>query len=257
LDLTESLPRMGSFRSGLAALPKAIAAKLGDSMSFRVKAETIEPVAVNGGSSPGWRLRLVGGEEVTGSVVVVTAPAYEVAHLLQNAAPKLSAMLAEISYAPMAVVSSGYERTQVRNPLSGFGVLIPRREKLNTFFNVWNSSLFNGRAPEGKVLMTSFAGGATNPAILDRDDATIAEIIESEMGAILGIDGPAAERCVWKYPQALPQFNLGHARRITSIREALAELPGIYLAGNYLQGRSLGDCAELGSRTADLVKRHF
>ncbi|MFZ0522130.1 MAG: protoporphyrinogen oxidase [Candidatus Acidiferrales bacterium] len=257
LDLTESLPRMGSFRTGLAALPKAIATKLGDSMSFRVKAESIEPVAVNGGSRPGWRLRLVGGEELTASVVVVTAPAYEAARLLQNAAPKLGTMLAEISYAPMAVVSSGYDRAQVRNPLRGFGVLVPRREKLNTFFNVWNSSLLAGRAPEGKVLLTSFTGGSTNPAILERDDAAIAEIIEGEMGAVLRIDGPPAERCVWKYPRALPQFNLGHARRITSIREALAELPGMYLAGNYLQGRSLGDCAELGSRTADLVKRHF
>ena len=257
LDLTESLPRMGSFRTGLAALPKAIAAKLGDSMSFRVKAESIEPVAVNGGSRPGWRLRLVGGEEVTASVVVVTAPAYEAARLLQSAAPKLSTMLAEISYAPMAVVSSGYDRTQVRNPLGGFGVLIPRREKLNTFFNVWNSSLFAGRAPEGKVLMTSFTGGATNPTILERDEETIAEIIEGEMRAVLGVDGPSVERCVWKYSRALPQFNLGHARRITSIREALAELPGIYLAANYLQGRSLGDCGELGSHTADLVKRHF
>jgi oxygen-dependent protoporphyrinogen oxidase len=248
---------MGSFRTGLSALPKAIAAKLGDSMSLRVKAESIEPVAVNGGSRPGWRLRLVGGEEVTASVVVVTAPAYEAARLLQSVAPKLSTMLAEISYAPMAVVSSGYDRTQVRNPLHGFGVLIPRREKLNTFFNVWNSSLFAGRAPEGKVLPTSFTGGSTNPGILERDDATIAEIIESEMAAILGIDGPPVERCVWKYSRALPQFNLGHARRITSIREALAEIPGIYLAANYLQSRSLGDCAELGSRTADLVKRHF
>ncbi|MGC1674557.1 MAG: protoporphyrinogen oxidase, partial [Candidatus Acidiferrales bacterium] len=176
---------------------------------------------------------------------------------LHASTPKLSTMLAEISYAPMAVVSSGYDRAQVRNPLRGFGVLIPRREKLNTFFSVWNSSLFDGRAPAGKVLMTSFTGGATNPSIVGRDAAEIAEIVEEEMAVVLGIDGPPVERAVWKYPRALPQFNLGHARRIAAIREALVELPGLYLAGNYLQGRSLGDCAELGSRTADLVKRHL
>lgn len=257
MDLTESLPRMGSFRAGLAALPKAIAAKLGDSISFGTRVESIEPVAANGGSAGGWRLRLSGGEEISGSAVVITAASYEAARLVQTFAPRLAAMLAEIPYAPMAVVSSGYDRAQVRNPLRGFGVLIPRREKLNTFFSVWNSSLFAGRAPAGKVVMTSFTGGATNPAIVGRDDAEIAEIVEEEMAGLLGIAGPPVERVVWKYPKALPQFNLGHARRITAIREALAEFPALRLAGNYLQGRSLGDCAELGSRTAELVKRHF
>jgi oxygen-dependent protoporphyrinogen oxidase len=230
LDLTESLPRMGSFRTGLAALPKAIAGKLGDSISFRARAESIEPAAANGGPSPGWRLRLSDGEEVSASALVVTAPAYEAARLLQKAAPKLSAMLAEVSYAPMAVVSSGYDRAQVRNPL---------------------------RAPEGKVLMTSFAGGAANPVFVERDEADIARIVEGELGAVLGIEGPPIERSMWRYPRALPQFNLGHARRIAAVREALKELPGLYLAGNYLQGRSLGDCAEMGSRTADKVKRLF
>jgi oxygen-dependent protoporphyrinogen oxidase len=257
LDLTESLPRMGSFRKGLAALPKAIAAKLGDSISFGTRVESIEPVSANGGSTGGWRLRLSSGDEISGLAVVMTAPAYEATRLSQTFAPNLSTMLAEISYAPMAVVSTGYDRAQIRNPLRGFGVLIPRREKLNTFFSVWNSSLFEGHAPAGKVLMTSFTGGATNPAIVERDAAEIAEVVEKEMGAVLGIDGPPVERAVWQYPRALPQFNLGHAGRIAAIREALAELPGLYLAGNYLQGRSLGDCAELGSRTADLVKRHF
>jgi len=257
LDLTESLPRMGSFRAGLAALPKAIAAKLGDSISFGAKVESIQPVAENGSSGGGWRLRLSGGDEISAQAVVITAPAYEAAHLLQPCAPKLSDLLAEISYAPMAVVSSGYSRAQVRNPLHGFGVLIPRREKLNTFFSVWNSSLFAGRAPAGKVLMTSFTGGATNPAIVERAAAEIAETVEAELAGVLGIDGPPVERAVWKYPRALPQFNLGHARKIADIREILADLPGLHLAGNYVQGRSLGDCADLGSRTAESVKRHL
>jgi protoporphyrinogen/coproporphyrinogen III oxidase len=257
LDLAESLPRMGSFRSGLAALPKAIAGKLGDSISFQARVESIEPAVEKGGSNSGWRLRLSDGEEVSASALVVTAPAYEAARLLQKAAPKLSAMLAEICYAPMAVVSSGYDRAQVRNPLRGFGLMIPRRERLNTFFSVWNSSVFPDRAPGGKVLMTNFTGGAANPAIVERNESDIAQIVEGEIGEVLGINGRPVERCVWKYARALPQYNLGHAGRIAKVREALEELPGLYLAGNYLQGRSLGDCADLGSRTADKVKRLF
>ncbi len=255
--VTDFLPRMGSFRAGLGAFPKAIAAKLSDSISFGAKAENIEPAAANGNPNLGWLVRLSDGEELSGSVVVVTAPAYEAARLLRKIAPKLSAMLAEVTYAPIAVVASGHDRAQVRNPLHGFGLMIPRRERLNTFFNVWNSSMFAGRAPEGKVLMTSFAGGAVNPAIVESEEAAIAQIVEKELAGVLGITGPPIERFVWKHQKALPQFNVGHACRIGAIREALAALPSLYLAGNYFEGRSLGDCAELGSQTADEIRRQF
>jgi oxygen-dependent protoporphyrinogen oxidase len=250
LAVTDALPAMGSFRRGLGTLPTALAQKLGDSIRFGARVETINARAAAGGVESPWRLQLSNGEEITSSGLVVTAPSYEAARLLGTTAPALSAKLSELYYAPMVVVSSGYDRTQVRNPLHGFGLMIPRREKLSTFFNVWNSSVVSGRAPEGKVLLTSFAGGATNPEFVRLEEKAIAQIIESEIAAVLGIEGPAIERMVWKFPQALPQFNLGHAQAAAAIRETVTGLPGLYLAGNYLEGRSLGDCAEIGSRTA-------
>jgi oxygen-dependent protoporphyrinogen oxidase len=157
----------------------------------------------------------------------------------------------------MAVVSSGYDRAQVRNPLKGFGLMIPRRENLSTFFNVWNSSVFEGRAPEGKVLLTSFAGGATNPAFVERGEVAIAQIVEGELATVLGIDGPPVERFVRKYQHAMPQFNVGHAQTAAAIRELVSGLRGLYLAGNYLAGRSLGECVEIGTRTAEEVMRQL
>jgi oxygen-dependent protoporphyrinogen oxidase len=250
LAVTDALPAMGSFRRGLGTLPKTLAQKLGDSIRFGAKVEAINARAAAGGRDTPWRLRLSTGEEITSAGLVVTAPAYEAARLLGTTAPALSRKLSELYYAPMAVVSSGYDRTQVRNPLHGFGLMIPRREKLNTFFNVWNSSVIGGRAPEGKVLLTSFAGGATNPDFLRMEEKAIAQIIEAEMATVLGIEGSPSERLVWKFPKALPQFNLGHAQTAAAIREAVTGLPGLFLAGNYLEGRSLGDCVEIGSRTA-------
>ncbi len=253
LAVTDALPAMGSFRRGLGTLPKTLAQKLGDSIRFETKVEIISARATAAGLDSRWRLQLSNGEEISSTAAVVAAPSYEAARLLGTTAPELSAKLSELYYAPMVVVSAGYDRTQVRNPLHGFGLMIPRREKFNTFFNVWNSSVIGGRAPQGKVLLTSFAGGATNPEFVQREEKAIAQIIEAETAAVLGIEGPPVERMVWKFPKALPQFNLGHARTAAAIREAVTALPGLYLAGNYLEGRSLGDCVEIGSRTAQVV----
>jgi oxygen-dependent protoporphyrinogen oxidase len=255
--VTESLPTMGSFRAGLGTLPKKLAQELGGSIRLRAKVQSIEARNRREETGSAWQIRLSTGEELGCTALVMTAPAYEAARLLLKSVPGLSALLSNISYAPMAVVSSGYDRAQVRNPLRGFGLMIPPREKLNTIFNVWNSPVFDGRAPEGKILMTSFAGGAANPTLVENDEATIAQIVEREMGAVLGIDGPPVERFVWKHEKALPQFNIGHAQTVSAIRGALEGLPGLYLAGNYLGGRSLGDCVEIGSRTAEEIKRQF
>ena len=257
LAVTDALPAMGSFRRGLGTLPRALAQKLGDSIRFGAKVEAVAGRAAAGGADSPWRLRLSNGEEITSTGLVVTAPAYEAARLLGMTAPALGAKLSELSYAPMVVVSSGYDRTQVRNSLHGFGLMIPRREKLNTFFNVWNSSVIGGRAPAGKVLLTSFAGGATNPEFVRLEEKAIAQIVEAEMAAVLGINGPSIERLVWKFPKALPQFNVGHAQTAAGIRQAVKGLPGLFLAGNYLEGRSLGDCVEIGSRTAQEVMHQF
>ena len=254
MGITDSLPSLGNFRSGLAAIPNKLAEKLRGALRLQCKVEGIEQVAGEESERPAWRVRLKEGEPLEAAQVVIAAPAYEAARLLSTIAPSLSGALDKISYAPMAVVSCGYDRSQVRNPLTGFGVLIPRLEPMNTVFQVWNSSLLGGRAPAGKVLVTSFAGGATNPSFVKKDEDAIAHIVESEMSKLLGIDGPPVERLVWKHANALPQYNVGHEQTVAAVRQSISALQGVHLAGNYFQGRSLGDCVEIGSRTAEEVK---
>jgi oxygen-dependent protoporphyrinogen oxidase len=87
-----------------------------------------------------------------------------------------------------------------------------------------------------------------------KDEDAIAHIVESEMSKLLGIDGPPVERLVWKHANALPQYNVGHEQTVAAVRQSISALQGVHLAGNYFQGRSLGDCVEIGSRTAEEVK---
>jgi oxygen-dependent protoporphyrinogen oxidase len=56
------------------------------------------------------------------------------------------------------------------------------------------------------------------------------------------------------WPRALPQYNLGHEERLTSIRKSLKQFPGLFLAGNYLRGPAIGACVELALAVAEEVK---
>jgi len=255
LSVTESLPPLGSFRNGVGTLPAALAGRLGDSLRLSTAAQSLERVSGAPNSLPQWRIRLRSGAEIVADAVVIATPAQEASQLFTLAEPDLASTLAAFPYAPITVVSLAFERSQVRAPLRGFGFMVPRRENLNTFYTVWNSSLFPGRAPEGKILITSFAGGARKASFAGQEDETAARVVEGEISPILGTDGPAIERFVWNHPRALPQFNIGHAARVNSVRQSVGRLPGVFLAGNYLDGRSLGDCVEIGFQTAEGAKR--
>ncbi|MGD0426812.1 MAG: protoporphyrinogen oxidase [Candidatus Acidiferrales bacterium] len=254
LYVTDALPSLGSFRGGMATLAEKLAEKMGDDVHFGAQVESITVTRAENSASDGtWQVRASGGEEFLAEAVVLALPAHAAASLLQQNAPKLSALLAAIEYAPMGVVSSAYDRKQVRHALDGFGFMVPRREGLHTVCTFWNSSLFPGHAPEGAVLMTSFVRSGGGGLMLASYDV-FAETVEAENARILGISGAPMERTVWRYPRALPQYNVGHARRVNEVREALNEFPSLCLAGNYLTGRSIGDCAETGFQAAEKLR---
>jgi oxygen-dependent protoporphyrinogen oxidase len=150
----------------------------------------------------------------------------------------------------MCVVSSAYDRSKVANSLDGFGFMVPRREGLQTICTFWNSSLFPQRAPEDKVLLTSFARSATS-------EEDCAQTVEAENAKTLGITGGPVDRMVWKEPRALPQYNVGHAERVTEIDGVLHTLPSLHVVGNFLRGRSIGDCVEVAIRVAEDLHSHL
>ena len=101
--------------------------------------------------------------------------------------------------------------------------------------------------------MTSFAARGSEGNLTEMPDDLLVQQVEAENAAVLGITGAPIDRMTWKYSRALPQYNVGHAQRVKEIREAVTESPGLSLAGNYLAGRSIGDCVETGFQAANLL----
>lgn len=251
-------PALCSFKKGVAELPRAMARKLGSSLRIQARVVSLARIAHSDGQRFELKVSTSGGEETfAAESVVLAAPAYIAGRLVDRVSARLSSLLSGIAYAPVAVVAAGYAAHQVASPPNGFGVLIPRSESMRTLGTVWNSSLFPGRAPQGLFTMTSFAGGATDPGIVDLAEEEIADIVQDETARVLDIGGPPVASRVWRHSKALPQYNLGHAHVVESIRAAAGETPGIFLAGNYLSGPSIGKCLEQGFQTAEAAGNYF
>ena len=247
-------PTLCSFRGGMKTLTEAMHWKLADDISFGSKINSIRRVSADPAS--GFEIEFQVGDwrqAVHADVIVMAAPAFVAGELLQSLSPDLAAPLDKISYAPVAVVNLGFKRTQMGESLHGFGVLIPRKEGFRTLGTVWNSSLFPECAPQDCALVTSFVGGATDMGIADESDEAVQGIVEEETRRLLIIRGEPVESQVWRNFNALPQYNLGHLELTKTIRQAVRKTPGIFLAGNYLEGPSIGQCIDLAERRAKTV----
>jgi oxygen-dependent protoporphyrinogen oxidase len=250
-------PPLCSFRKGLATLTDTLARGLGTSLRTGA---CVSKLSRAESSSGGFEIHVVenGTSATIGAAAVVLAtPAYVSSQLLQPLSPQIAQLLSGIPYAAVAVVAAGYYAKQFAEPPNGFGFLVPRKEKMRTLGTVWNSSLFAGRAPDDGVVMTSFLGGATDPALAQNTEDEIAAIANAENRRILQINGMPLVSVVWKHAKALPQYNLGHGHIIEAVRKAQEKIPGIFFSGNYLEGPAIGKCVEQASQTADAVRKHL
>lgn len=243
---------LATLRCGYGSLLEALAQKLGERV---VLDAAVGSVAVAPASAlPGFEIRAVlpsGPRAFTADAVVLATPADAAGRILSSVSPTLADSLVAVEYAPVAVVGVGYRREQVAHPLEGFGFLVARGEGRRLLGAVWQSSLFPARAPAGHVNLACFIGGATDPGVVDLEPDSIGAIVERELGQILAISGAPVERIVTVYRRALPQYHIGHRRRVAEMRATIARIPNLFLAGNYLEGPSTGACVNLSFRIAD------
>ncbi|MFP4271833.1 MAG: protoporphyrinogen oxidase [Halothiobacillaceae bacterium] len=230
--------RMISFDDGMGVLPETLAESLGEAF---LPNRTVQ--ALHHDSTTGqWRVTTGTGETFTAGQVVLSTPADVTARLLEPLDPELARLLREIVYPPVASVALGFREAQVEHPLDGFGMLIPSREGRRTLGALFSSSLFDGRAPDGHVLLTAFIGGRRQPDTVEGDDGVVVERVMKDLSALLGILGDPVRTRVTRWPRAIPQYELGHLERLEQIDRHLADLPGLSCRANWRDGISVADC---------------
>jgi oxygen-dependent protoporphyrinogen oxidase len=251
--------RLCSFRRGLQVLPQSLAKAVGESLLTEARVKSIKKMV---GPSSARSSRFIVALEhenkqrtLEAATLVIAAPSFAAARLLNECAPDVSALIAEITYASLVSLPLAYPVERAARKLDGFGFLAPRQEGLRTLGSIWNSSLFAERAPDGWICATNFIGGATDPHAVELSDEELVGIVHNELRKVLGIEGEPLRLPITRYERAIPQYNIGHRERIAKVEAALHNYRGLWLAGNYLNGVSLGDCIKQAELIAAEVNR--
>lgn len=238
-----------SFQGGLGELVDALVARLpGPALRTGMTLEKVER------GEAGYTLSFAGGAKVQARALILSIPAPRLSPLLAPHSRELVQLLDTIPFVSSATVLLGYERGQVAHPLDGYGLVTVGGERTATMALSFLSTKRPGSAPEGKVLLRGFLGGARDPDVLRMADHSLVAAVIADMKPHLGLSGEPLFSRVYRWPQTTPQMTVGHFDRVAQIERLAGALPGLFLTGAGLRATGIPDCYGDGVKTAEAAR---
>ena len=231
--------KMFSFKNGMLTLPNSIASYLGEKVIFFSEVKSIAK------KEKGFQINYENAGQrnsIECNSVISTVPAYIAAEIFKDWDERLTKHLQEVYYPPVLVLYLAYKKSDIKQPLDGFGFLIPAKERKSFLGSIWSSVIFPNRTDENKATFTLFVGGARDPEIGNIDKDILINKVRKEFEQIMNISGEPVFQTYKYWSNAIPQYNIGYIEHEKYFDEFERNNPGIILSGNYRGGISVGDC---------------
>ncbi len=233
-----------SFAGGMQSIVDALSTALAPSADLI----TGEAVGIERSGS-GWRVH-THGQSIETRQLVLACPAHVAAGLLRQSVSALAEELGAIPFSSAILVTFVYDRTRLGHPLDGFGFLVPRRERQTLAAATWTSTKFPLRTPPGRAAIRAFIVGTEADSLMQDADSSVVSLARADIHHFMGVTSQALSTLVGRWPESMPQYVVGHEKRVGTIRELLAECKGLHLCGNAYDGVGIPDCVRLARQTA-------
>jgi oxygen-dependent protoporphyrinogen oxidase len=257
-----------SFRHGLDTLPEAAARELGETVRYGVEAVSVRWLAREGDGTWGggqgggvsrdrfrasWVVQTESGGAFYADAVVIALPAPRAAPLLSGLDGVLSTSIGEIRTSGLAVVAMAFDAEAMGGAPNGFGFLVPRGTGPRILGCLWDSSIFPGRAPEGKVLLRAMIGGAHDPEAVTLEEESLVSQVRSDLAATMRLHAEPLLTRVYRWPLGIGQYTVGHQDRIDRVHGRLEKRPGLWVSGSSFYGISMNSCIEKAGEQAEEI----
>ena len=140
--------------------------------------------------------------------------------------PALDARLAEllgtVPYSSSMTVALGFDAARFRRARpTGFGFLVPKKERRRLVACTWVGTKFSYRVPEGKVVARCFLGGMEDAGVLDETGRRHrSPPCCDELREIAGVTAQPRFTRISRWPRSMAQYTVGHPQRAGGNRGA-------------------------------------
>lgn len=239
-----------SFKNGISTLTNALAARLGQEV-----VRTSTPVDGIHFDGTKYTVNTQHGSFEAEEVVLAT-PAYVSAEILKDVNPTLSKSLREIPYVDSAAVILAFRKSEVPPLPSGTGFLIPPIENEFIVGVTWLSNKWPQLVNDEVVIIRNLVGRYGDDRWTKmNNDQIVAKVLEG-LHRMMGITAQPIERIIQPWPKAMPQYVVGHGRRLADIEKELERLPGMHLVGAAYRGVGLAGCVASARVLAEQIVKN-
>ncbi len=183
--------------------------------------------------------------------VVLTSPTFISSELVRYMDADLCYELKRINYTPISIVGFGYD--EFPHDLKGFGLLTTSSAKLDILGIVWDSSIFPDRAQNGKKCIRVMIGGQRDKHIALKSNKELIRMAKEGIKKTMGVECEPSVSFVQRYRNGIPNYALGHQKRVENIFNTLKNHKGFYLNSNAYNGVALNDCVRNSRLCAEQI----
>jgi protoporphyrinogen/coproporphyrinogen III oxidase len=161
-----------------------------------------------------------------------------------------AAELIDMPSSSAVIAGFGYTAEVAPTLPAGFGFLSPDGEDCKLLAATFADQKFENRAPAGGKSLRAYFGGERADALMSASDDQIAATAKREMEKVLGPLPQAAVTVVRRWPNALPQYEVGHLERMAELQRRVDSIAALHLLGNGYRGVGLPDLIRDGRAAA-------
>ena len=247
-----------SFKNGMAELPQALCEALpAESIKTNCAVRRIEhfkdsvtvhilPEPASPDISP-----LI--TTLSARYVIITSPSWVSANLIAPLYPALAQEIRNISYSPLGIMHIKAKTSSVQHKLDGFGFLCPPKNHDVLLGTIFNSSLFEERAPNGWHLLTCYLGGSCNPAGANPHLPHVRERALKELSSLIGTHSELEIISSHYWDRAIPSYKVGHHYIENKMEYLKTSHPRIRFLSNWHRGIGVPDRIQEADRIAKSI----
>ena len=250
-DGASSEPVFWGLRGGMETLIAALAERLAPALALDEPALALE-MRPDGAGRQAIRTVRTPRRSIDCDAVVLAVGAAQAARLVAPWAPEAAALLAATETASVAIVTLAYEPAAVPGAADGSGFLVPSGSGLAITACSWASTKWahlGGPHAAGATLRVSLGRHGDDGIVSEPADETLVAAARAGLAATMGVSAAPSAARVSRWPDAFPQYAVGHLQRTAVVEDALAPA-GVLCAGSSYHGIGIPACIAGGRRAA-------
>ena len=248
-------PVFWGLRGGMERLPATLAERLAPALALGEPALALQ---VRRGDAGDPEIRRVDTRDrsIRCDAVVLATGACRSARLVEPWAPEAAALLGRTGTASVAIVTLAYEASAVPGARAGSGFLVPPSAGLDITACSWASTKWAhlglpraGDSGDDLAILRVSLGRHGDDAIVGKSDDVLIDAARAGLAATMGAAAEPSATRVSRWPDAFPQYAVGHVERTAAVEETLGAA-GVFCAGASYHGIGIPACIGSGRRAA-------